>query len=379
MILYSKSGEFLGIGKEELSFLGYEDLDEFKIINDDVADLFVNRPGYIFKFKNFSWIDYALHSGAPKKSVIIKLKTGNEVETAIRIKELFLNNPKENEDIYYCVEFTNSINQINSLESEKPIETNPSSSFNSLENTTETTKIVTPSYESDFEKSIEDEIEENKEEQISSDFNITDNIEEESSFKLKIDSYEEEFNKKPDLKEDLSQDYVEEELQIGLKPSSEENFVSVETSIDVPKEIPEELEISLKEDYEDLDISLKDVSKEDLDISLKDISKEDTVEFDLLNCVEELGLDIALVSELITEYLSKLDETLPQIHSAINEENQEVLKQNIYNLKGISDNLYMKNISNQLTNILNAKNTDDKNNELEKFEQIVTKFKGEFI
>ncbi|HIP44899.1 MAG TPA: hypothetical protein EYG93_06170, partial [Sulfurospirillum arcachonense] len=101
MILYSKSGDFLGIGKDELSFLGYEDLDEFKSIYSDVADLFINRPGYIFKFKNFSWIDYALHSGAPKKSVIIKLKTGNEVEVAIKIKELFLYNPKENEELYY--------------------------------------------------------------------------------------------------------------------------------------------------------------------------------------------------------------------------------------------------------------------------------------
>lgn len=89
MILYNKSGEFLGISREELSFLGYEDLEDFKSTNDDVADLFVNRPGYIFKFKNFSWIDYALHSGAPKKALFYNLKLEMKLKPILKLKSFF--------------------------------------------------------------------------------------------------------------------------------------------------------------------------------------------------------------------------------------------------------------------------------------------------
>ena len=74
MILYNKSGDFVGAGKDELSFLGFEDIDEFRHLHKDIADLFVNKPGYIFKFKNFSWIDYTLHSGAPKKKCYYQAK-----------------------------------------------------------------------------------------------------------------------------------------------------------------------------------------------------------------------------------------------------------------------------------------------------------------
>jgi len=55
LILYDKNSNFLGMGKSELSMLGFEDMEEFKSNFNDFADLFVNQPGYISKFKNFSW------------------------------------------------------------------------------------------------------------------------------------------------------------------------------------------------------------------------------------------------------------------------------------------------------------------------------------
>lgn len=336
MILYKKSGEFLGIGKEELSFLGYEDLEEFKSTYDDVADLFVNRPGYIFKFKNFSWIDYALHSGAPKKSVILKLKTGNEVETAIKIKELFLNNPKEDEDIYYCVEFSNSMLQSNSMQTESFVQSNSTSSFTSYENEEnsiqkiEHPKIKMSSLEEDFEAKIENQ----------------------DTFELKTDTSiikETEIVTNIDIKDDFTQDYVAEE------PNYEEDFLD------------EKLPIKLK------------IESLPVDDESTNIDKEEIEEFDLLNCVEEVGLDIALVSEIITDYIKKLDKRIPKIRTAILEENKEQLEEHIYNLKGISDNLHIHHLSNKLVEILNSQSKAAQTEKVEEFEKIVTIFKGEFI
>jgi len=90
MILYNENGEFLGISSETVSFLGYEDTNEFLSLYSDFADLLVEKEGKIYKFKNFSWIDFILYSGAPNKSAVVKMKDGNEADIRLTVKEIIL-------------------------------------------------------------------------------------------------------------------------------------------------------------------------------------------------------------------------------------------------------------------------------------------------
>ncbi len=57
MLLYTQNGHFLGMGAQELSLLGYEDMEDFRTYHCDVADLFIQKSGYISKFDTFLWID----------------------------------------------------------------------------------------------------------------------------------------------------------------------------------------------------------------------------------------------------------------------------------------------------------------------------------
>lgn len=100
MILYDKDFEPLGVSQDILNFLGYEDIDDFKTYATDVADLFVKKSGYIYKYENFSWISYILHSGTPNKSAIVRLKNGKEKEINLAIKELFLFQNDEDSPYY---------------------------------------------------------------------------------------------------------------------------------------------------------------------------------------------------------------------------------------------------------------------------------------
>ncbi|MDR1284910.1 MAG: hypothetical protein LBJ88_01770 [Campylobacteraceae bacterium] len=104
MILYDKDARFLGVSADVLSVLGYEDINAFMTYNNDVADLFVNKQGYVHKFDNFSWISYVLNGSLPNKNVIIKTRNGNEIEASISITELFLN---EKDDKCYLVSLSN--------------------------------------------------------------------------------------------------------------------------------------------------------------------------------------------------------------------------------------------------------------------------------
>ena len=334
MILYSKNGDFLGIGKDELSFLGYEDLEEFKNFNNDVADLFVNRPGYIFKFKNFSWIDYALHSGAPKRAAIVRLKTGSEVEVAIRIKELFLYAPINNNDIYYSIEL---INQSKSSIQEPIIQ--------------EATPTLDP------EKFALKEIEEHKEIELQEVSFVEDFSEEKEALDIETDESEAEVktNIISFAEEDFSQDYITEE--------------PLKAKINLPlKDIPAEPEAK---------ISLDDINN--IDAKVDERKSEEEVNFDLLHCVDMLGLDISLTGEIITDFMSEIETTIPTIESSIESENEESLRKNIFSLKGVSDNLRMFQLSDKLIDILRETNTELRREKLKKFEAISKRYKSELI
>ncbi len=91
MILYDQDFKFMGMSAETLTFLGYENIDEFTSMHTDFADLFIKKEGFIHKFENFSWIHYVLYSGAANKKAYLSKKNGSEICVDISIKEIFLN------------------------------------------------------------------------------------------------------------------------------------------------------------------------------------------------------------------------------------------------------------------------------------------------
>ena len=107
MILYDQNFKFIGMSAETLTFLGYEDLEEFCSMHGDFADLFIKREGYIHKFENFSWIHYILYSGAANKKALIGKKNGGELSVEITIKEVFLNQAYEGLEKIYSVKLIN--------------------------------------------------------------------------------------------------------------------------------------------------------------------------------------------------------------------------------------------------------------------------------
>jgi hypothetical protein len=192
--------------------------------------------------------------------------------------------------------------------------------------------------------------------------------------KLKIDNtlfeYEESLPQKeetkPVIEDDFTQDYESQEppkLKIDFEPKEDPFKPTIDISSDY-KEVEEKEEVPTFEIPTNLD------TKDD---------EEESVDFDLVKCVEELGLDISLVGELITDYMDKIDRNIPKIKSSIENEDKMLFKDSIYKLKGISDNLHMIQLSSRLEKILNATDTKSKMEELEKFEKIVSKFRGELI
>lgn len=105
MIVYDTNFNFLGISSDSLSLLGYEDISIFLESNQDVADLFIKKPGFIHKFNNFSWISYVLNGAAPTKDVLIQLKNGNQLHATLNITEIYTKDKGK----LYTVELSNTV------------------------------------------------------------------------------------------------------------------------------------------------------------------------------------------------------------------------------------------------------------------------------
>ena len=77
MLLYNQRKEFVGIDENDLSGLGFQNINELQNESSDFADLFVKKPGFIHNFKNFSWIDFILHSESDEAKAVIHAKGKN--------------------------------------------------------------------------------------------------------------------------------------------------------------------------------------------------------------------------------------------------------------------------------------------------------------
>jgi hypothetical protein len=132
LILYDQNYNFIGISNETLSYLGYEDLTDFTSQHSDFANLLVNKEGYIYKFQNFSWIDFILYSGSPNKLALLKLKSGEELEIKLSVKEVHLTVPIGNSEKYYAVRILsdNFVNIASKTDASIVEKSPPKNSFN---------------------------------------------------------------------------------------------------------------------------------------------------------------------------------------------------------------------------------------------------------
>lgn len=368
MVLYDKSGLFLGMGSQELYLLGYEDMEEFRNYHNDFADLFVNKPGFIFKFKNFSWIDYAQHSGTPNKRVLIKTKNGKEIETSLAINEIYLQKEINGTFLFYSVELNNTpfkqdlpLSVTRSQAFEPPIIDEPSPAMIPIEEAfiEDAPSSVSPNISFDTpssfsEPAVEDDfiaptfkpLETTRiEPEEESDLKISASLplpEESFDFKLKFDHT---ILEEPKIEEKPTEDTSFEYHSIDQIKINDLDFVApVET-------YPEDKEEDL---LEDKNLFVEELRKEPAPLQIEN------QEFDLAACAEELGLDISTLAQILEEYINSLDMTMPLLLEAINNNNRNSAKEEISKLKSIALHLQIVSLFHQFEHLESSLEFDTK-------------------
>ncbi len=109
MLIYNHNKTLVGIDDETLHHLGYKTLASFLEAHDDVAELFVKKPGYIHNFQNFPWIDFVLHADAEDTKAIIQ-NDKKHFSCVISITPIFLTDAPEQEGYVVHLKQIKSLN-----------------------------------------------------------------------------------------------------------------------------------------------------------------------------------------------------------------------------------------------------------------------------
>ena len=368
MILYDKNSNFLGMEQGDLSMLGFEDMEEFKSSFNDFADLFVNHPGYISKFKNFSWIDYALHSGAPNKNILMKHKNGTEIEAKVTISEILL---------------INEINESSSMYGIEIAATMASTDYN----------IKT---DIDF-SNLEEKINENIETKKSSEKPIEEKIEQNEIIQTFEDILAEDQNKIDTNKNEATDENIHLKITDDENKDIEDDFkLHVENDYDMDSELSiEDIPVSITP-YDDKPIKLKvvfddneDKISDDLQISptisesqetdvvfdteqepISDSFPEEEVEYeniDFMGIAEDTGMDLGDIAEIIEDFIQESEDYIEKSNKDILD--IDFIKNEAIKLKGISSNLKITKITNTLNSILESSDNNKEKSLLQSFQK----------
>ena len=350
MILYDKSGVFLGLGNQELYLLGYEDMEEFKNYHNDFADLFVNKPGYIFKFQNFSWIDYTLHSGTPNRKVLIKTKNGKEVETSLNINEIFLGKDINGANTCFCIELNNA-----------PFR-------KELQSATQLSSIPQIEPES-FIPQVE---------MTSSDTTFAQTVN---------------FDEEPVLYNmDYAPSFTPEENTESIMPMVIEDVPPLKATMDIKLKFDDDILSPKPQTYssideikiDDLDFTVSkeqypDDAQEDLlndtnllvnDIQIKTKDTPTETDFDLSSIADELGLDISILAQILSEYIEEIDTKMPIIKTAIDQENFVVAKDETSKLKSVAHHLRVSHLCDNFESLEKSLNDKDTKSSIDAFSKL---------
>ena len=313
MILYDQNRKLMAISDELIDFLGFNSIEDLKKNINDISNLFEKKPGYIYNFKNFSWINYLLSNSSKEHKAIISLQNSN-IEVGISITPLI---SWDNQTKYFLVNLT-------------PVEA------------TFSNKNLTSEY---FSESAISEIEPKEETLKQSE--ITEKPKEEESLNIDFDNL-----LKEDEKENISINEEipnKQEVEKESKENKENNQTIENTELPFEEDLLKQPEITEKPKEEeslniDFDNLLKEDEKEDnliaknSEFPVKEESKEEIL-YNYKKVSEELEINEDFVKELVLEFIKQSEEIKDKLQKALEENEIKKAHDLFHKIKGAAANL----------------------------------------
>ncbi|WP_456322304.1 hypothetical protein [Hydrogenimonas sp.] len=374
MLIYKNDGTLSFISQKTLKLAGYDDISQFLDEYSDFSELFIKKPGYIYNFKNFSWISFLKNANnMEQKRVLIGTRDNATYECSLELELLFPVDSEEGiPEYYYQIEFKNL----------KLVEGTAAQDFEiSAENHDYGDIDLYPEAPGVVEEEISLSsigMEEKKTEE-SVDFSIPEIIPEEKIPEELQTPHAKTLNESLDLvdfsfDEDRTEPTEEKKEETDVELSADNVFTTMQEqpeSETKPKDSAPEKDdftmFDLKIDEEAPKTSAEEIGKTD-NVSLEEaaIFPEPTAEStkpeipplkmpDIAAISGTLGLPETLVKAFIKEFIDTYFNNIDEIRLAIQSGHLHVVKNEAIKLKGIASNLLMEPLVQLLEEVLSTK------------------------
>jgi len=382
LLLYNQRKEFVGIDGDDLAGLGFDNIGELQNESHDFADLFVKKPGFIHNFKNFSWIDFILHSETGESKAVIHAKgknysctlhvapfyfTSDENGFAIIIKNLRQLAGSEDLQATEALESTGGIQPSpQPIATPRPSAPEPTGHDISLE---ELQPEKTPDEETySFDTPPEPEpslpnFEESYTQELSEPAPLE--IPEHEELDLGLAPQENEFGAPVDIDYDapltLDDDIMMDETP---EPPVQEEKVAVET----PQEsVAEKKEAPMLGDY---------VSSPGDSEHLSELVRSGTYVYEPQIAADELGLPVDLIEEFIGDFIDQAHEFHDDLYASVKTEDFDNVQILSHKLKGVAANLRVEDAFDVLSVVNTSKDPEEVLPNLNHFYKIIAKLEG---
>ena len=359
MLIYNHDKELIGIDKESLTLLGYDNFETLIKEHGDVAEMFVKKPGYIHNFTNFPWIDFVLHAESEDAKVIIAGKA-KAFSASIDISTMFLNSAPEEEA--FVVRLKN-IQNYHLDASERPEPTpepfTPSpQEFNAQahnEPEAPTPPPVTPIPEIEEPEPIIFEHQ---------DMFLDESDDKEPSVAEASPSF-----RAPEHDDDMEIFFQEDEPEI-----EEDRFEANPVIPDVPESIFD----NIAEDEDVAPMLGAFLSEKDKEY-LSNLEFNDEYVYNPQIAADELGLPVDLIEEFIGDFIKQAYEFKEQLFTAMKEEDFDNIKILSHKLKGVAANLRIEDAFEVLRTVNETSDIEECEANLKRFYITIGKLEGKDV
>jgi HPt (histidine-containing phosphotransfer) domain-containing protein len=332
VLIYNHNKKLVGIDDETLHHLGYKTLSEFLAEHNDVAEMFVKKPGYIHNFQNFPWIDFVLHADAEDTRAIIQNEKV-QFSCTLSLSPIFMTDAPDNEG--YVVQ----LKQIKTLSGTiEPFERPASTAPSALPDIPfETPKPETPAAPA----------------------------EEEFAFKElpAIDL--------PDINLDGSLSGLEDIEPESFGPDIEPEPFTFEEDFELPESFePETTPAKTARPM------LGDYINQEEQAYLDNLKTDSDYLFDPHVAADELGLPVELIEEFIGDFIQQAHEFKAGLFNANHEEDFDEVHLLSHKLKGVAANLRIEDAFEVLSIVNTSRDQVEIEANLKQFYLIVAKMEG---
>jgi HPt (histidine-containing phosphotransfer) domain-containing protein len=362
LLLYNQRKEFVGIDEDDLKGLEFQNITELLNESNDFADLFVKKPGYIHNFKNFSWIDFILHSEADESKAIVHAK-GKNYSCTLHISPFYFTSEQNGYAIF--IKNLRHLKGAEDAQARKDLE-----SAGGIRSTPAPTAAAAPAavQSTPSEPSV----------------SFEQNIAAEPELPNFEQSYSQELSEPEALQ-------IPEAQEIDLGFSSTENEFGAPSGIDYNS--PLTLDDDLMMDEEEVELPSFEIPTEEApkkseqpmlgdyvsgggEEYLSELIKAGTYKFDPKVAANELGLPVDLIEEFIGDFIAQAHEFHDDLYASVNTGDFDNVQNLSHKLKGVAANLRVEDAFDTLSVVNVSKEVEEILPNLNHFYKIIARLEG---